>query len=258
MRIEYAIHSSDSNSMYLDFWPVVSKIWKLRFGVTPVLVYIDENHDIDIDDTFGEVVKYKPVDGIPLYLQTLWVRYWYPTQKPNNICILSDIDMLPLSKPYFVDQIENIPNDFYVHLNSCIQDYGTLPSCYHVAKGSKYKEVLQLHDSWEDSINHLHSLNKGHDPGGDEFAGGKDSWFADETYATEKVVEYCMKNKNEGTALILRNGYRRIDRSSWSYDINLLMEDYYHDSHSIRPYKEHKEEIDKLVNLVLSRPAIHI
>ena len=34
MKIDYVIVSSDDNPMYLDFWPIVSKIWKKfnKFG----------------------------------------------------------------------------------------------------------------------------------------------------------------------------------------------------------------------------------
>ena len=48
MKIKYAIMSSDSNPLYLDFWPIVSKVWKEKFDIEPILYYIDENHDIDI------------------------------------------------------------------------------------------------------------------------------------------------------------------------------------------------------------------
>tara|TARA_R100001082_G_scaffold86120_1_gene52705 strand:- start:7880 stop:8668 length:789 start_codon:yes stop_codon:yes gene_type:complete len=251
MKIDYAIHSSDSNPMYLDFWPIVSKIWKLKFNVTPLLIYIDEDHSINIDDTYGEVVKMKPIEGIPLYLQNLWVRYWYTSQKPDSVNIISDIDMLPLSKKYFVDTIADIDDNSYVHINPCIETYGIIPSCYHIAKGSKYKEVLDLHDNWEDSIKFLFGLNMGNDPGG--HLAGKNHWFADEYWGSKKVIERM--HTVGDVVLIKRNGGQngfRIDRPNWGYDEALVPNDYYYDSHSLRPYQDHKDEIDKLVNLVLS------
>jgi len=250
MKIEYAIHSSDSNSMYLDFWPIVSKIWKVKFDIAPLLIYIDENHDIDIDDTYGEVIKFKPVKDIPVYLQNLWVRYWYPSQKPDSISILSDIDMLPLSRKYFVDNIAEIPDDFYVHINPCLESYGIIPSCYHIGRGSKYKEVLDLHDNWEDSIKFIFNLKNGKDPGGE--LSGKDCWFADEYYGSKKVME---RFHGSGDVVLIprdggQNGFR-IDRPAWGYDPDLVSQEYYYDCHSIRPYQDHKEEIDKLVDLII-------
>ena len=47
MKIDYVIIGSDENPNYLDFWPIVSKIWKQVFKITPVLGLIcEENSDI--------------------------------------------------------------------------------------------------------------------------------------------------------------------------------------------------------------------
>ena len=51
MKIDFVIHSSDSNPYYLDFWPLVSRVWKQVFKLEPVLLYIDANHDVQIDET---------------------------------------------------------------------------------------------------------------------------------------------------------------------------------------------------------------
>jgi hypothetical protein len=243
--------SSDSNSLYLDFWPIVSKIWKKKFNITPILYYIDENHNIEISEEFGKVIKLKPIDNIPVYLQCLWVRYWAFSEYPDDINILSDIDMLPLSKEYFIDSIESVDSNMYVHLNPCIDTYGMLPSCYHVCSGKLFKEIVNIHDKWEDSIKFIHSLQIGSDPGG--MLSGKHKWFTDERYSSEQVLNY-QKNNPSKIKLIDRidgqNG-RRIDRSHWFYDNNKLKDEWYFDSHSIRPYGENQVEINKIVNIVL-------
>jgi len=120
MKIDYAIISSDSNPMYLDFWPIVSKLWKQKFNIEPILIYIDEEKDKEISEEYGTVLRLTPLENIPLYIQTLWSRYWLPSLYPNKTCIISDIDMLPLSKEYFIDKIKEIPDDKYVHLNPCV------------------------------------------------------------------------------------------------------------------------------------------
>ena len=37
MKINYVLMGSNQNPMYLDFWPIVSKIWKENFNIIPVL-----------------------------------------------------------------------------------------------------------------------------------------------------------------------------------------------------------------------------
>lgn len=250
MKIKYAIMSSDSNPLYLDFWPIVSKVWKEKFDIEPILYYIDENHDIDITEEFGKVIKLKPIEDIPIYLQCLWVRYWSFSQYPNDVCILSDIDMIPLSRYYFIRQLENIEEEKYVHINPMYNE-GILPSCYHICKGEKFKNILGLHETFEDSVRYIYELNEGTDPGG--YLSGNNHWFSDERVSHKKIIEYKQKYPNE-IIFITRNGGQnghRIDRLNWKYDVNLLKKEYYYDSHSIRPYSNYKSEIDNLINVIL-------
>jgi hypothetical protein len=250
MKIDLPIHSSDSNPMYLDFWPLVSKVWHVRFGLRPLLVYIDENHDIPIDTTYGDVIKMKPVPGVPVYLQCLWVRYWIPSQFPDKICMISDIDMFPVSTNYFVDMLKDISEDKYAHLNASV-DY--LPSCYHVAKGVLFKKVLSLHDSWEDSIRMInsHTVRPNEYNATIEFLKDKLLWGIDEEYATKCVRAY----PDQTLFVLFHRRHGRIDRGNWTWSEKNIDDDVYADSHSIRPYRnpENRHRIDNLV-AYLTRP----
>lgn len=242
MKIDLVIHSSDSNPFYLDFWPLVSRVWKEKFGLEPILLYIDENHDIPIDDTYGKVVKYKPIAGVPQYLQCLWIRYWYPSEVPEKVCMISDIDMFPISKRYFIDQIASVPDDKYVHLNPT---HEFLPSCYHVAKGYRFKQVLSLEDTWEESVIALHKRELGHDcfDGTNAILKGKLQWGSDEEYATRKVRGYS----DQSIFVMIPRKHQRLDRSYWVYSLANMRADVYADAHSIRPYSAYKFQIDEFL-----------
>ena len=250
MKLDLVIHSSDSNPMYLDFWPLVSKVWNIRFGLRPLLVYIDENHEIPIDTTYGDVIKMKPVPDIPVYLQCLWIRYWIPTQYPDRVCMISDIDMFPISKAYFLDTIKNVSDDMYVHLHT-LSEY--LPSCYHIAKGSLFKRVLALHDKWEDSLRMIHERKVAPNAYNStiEFLQDKPQWGVDEEYATHCVRTY----PNRSIFLFVNRTHKRLDRSDWKWTEEDIKADVYADSHSIRPYRnpENRHRINILVNY-LTRP----
>lgn len=248
MKIDYAIHSSDSNPFYLDFWSVVSEIWKVKFNVTAILVYIDYD-DRYIDETYGKVIRIKPIEDIPIYLQTLLIRYWIPILYPDHISIISDIDMLPLSYQYFHKSIESFSNNDYIHLNPCVDTYGKLPSCYHIAKGSSYVEILELDSNWEDFMRKVLSDDRYKN---NQEEGSKKFWFVDEIYSSFKVLNYY----NQKRIKLLdrpggQNGFR-IDRLNWKYHNTLLRFDYYYDTHSIRPFSKHVDEINKLKELTLN------
>lgn len=248
MKINKVILSVNNNKLYLDFWKPVSMIWKLKFNIEPVLYYFYSNfleEDIEIDETYGKVIRIPLIKGIPDAIQIMWARYFMPSLDPENTYIISDIDMLPMSKEYFLQQIENVPEDSYVHINPCIESYGLIPSCYHISKGKNFKKYLELPELWQESI--LQVINSGH---GKEINNNK-FWFADEQYATEKLL----KNKDDKVLLLNRkngqNGFR-IDRDSWFYDEKQILKNFYYDCHSIRPYEKYKEEIDKIIHLIMS------
>jgi hypothetical protein len=250
MKIDKAIVSSDDNKFYLDFWPLVSKVWKEKFNIKPVLLYVSDS-DFEPTQEYGEVVRYKPLKDYPIYLQTLWVRYYHPTTEKDTTWILSDIDMFPISKDYFINRIQDFDNNQYVHIDPSLGEYKKLPSCYHIATGKRFTEVLDLPNDWEMSLWRVHSSNLGSDPGG--HLTGKSDWFADERYATNKILN-CINMGDKNIKFVNRSGGRyghRLDRENFNYTEQDLKNGLYYDSHSIRPYEQYKEKIDLLVKQIL-------
>lgn len=76
MKITHALVSSDANPFYLDFWPVVSRVWMTRFGIRPVLCYVAKAGDQEPSHEFGDVVRLRPLADIPLHLQAQWARFF--------------------------------------------------------------------------------------------------------------------------------------------------------------------------------------
>lgn len=241
MKIDYAIMGSNMNPLYLDFWPIISKTWKLVFNITPVLGLIcDEDSDL-IQDEFGLVKKFKTIDGVDTGLQSQIVRNWLTKELEGNI-IISDIDMVPLSKQYFIDQIKEFDeNKFYVMSsdNAECNRNKEIPMCYNISNAKFYSDILDLGDTWEEFVVKLNSMGFG--------------WTTDQNYLWLKVQEQITKNPE--SVVLLKRGWsrgadRRIDRLWWNYDSNLVKEGFYIDSHLLRPYNEHKEHVDALINLL--------
>ena len=241
MKIDYAIMGSNLNPMYLDFWPIISKTWKEIFNIIPVLGLIcDKNSDL-IEDEFGLVKKFKAIDGIDTGLQSQIVRHWLTKELSGNI-VISDIDMVPLSKEYFINQIKNFDETkFYVMSsdNSECNNNKEIPMCYNIASSKFYSEILDIGNNWEDFAFKLNSMNFG--------------WTTDQNYLWVKVQEQIAKNPE--SVVLLNRGWsrgadRRIDRLWWNYNPNLVKEGYYIDSHLLRPYNENKEKVNNLINLL--------
>jgi hypothetical protein len=239
MKIKYAVMGSDMNPLYYEFWPIISKVWKEVFNIIPVLGLIcDEDSEL-IEDNYGLVKKFKSIDGIDYGFQSQIVRFYLPTIL-DGICITSDIDMMPLSKDYFIKNIENFDDsNFYVMTSDnpeCLQNK-EYQMCYNIAKPKMFKHVLNINDSWVEFVNKLKNLGFG--------------WTTDQRYLYDMVNSYSNKEKivllNRGFTGLANN---RIDRAIWRYDPNLVIKGHYIDSHLVRPYNQYKSEVDALAKLL--------
>jgi len=235
MKIDKAILASDDNPMYLDFWPLISRVWKERFDINPVLIYFGSESPTT---EYGEVIRMKPLDDVPTWFQAQWGRIWYASLLGETVSIVSDIDMFPISKHFFVDRLQDIDDDIYISLYSGRDDY--VPVCYNIASGYSFKEVLEIDKDFEKSVKYLlDAIQK------DVY------WGAEEEYLTKKVAGY----KNRDKILFMSRQDHlptkyRIDRLEWDYNPRNI-NDGYIDCHSVRPYKDHKKTIDSLVSNLL-------
>ena len=226
---------SNNNPLYLDFWPIVSKVWKEVFNITPVLGLIsDEETDI-YDDGNGLVIKLKSIEGFDDGLLSQLVRLYLPKFLEGN-CIISDIDMIPLSKKYFIDDLNDYSdNDFIIMSSHHPQtiNINQYPMCYVVGNDKIFKELFTLEDDWISFVKKI----------------PHQGWFTDQLY----LYDIINKNNNFNYKFPHRNGgfvYNRIDRINWRYDGNKIKEGYYIDCHSLRPYKQFTKEIDELIKYI--------
>ncbi len=240
-----AIVATDTNPVYFDFWPIVAKAWQKRIGVTPTLALIADD-DVEVDETVGDVLRFKPIPGVPTSLYAQAIRLLLPACFENEICIIGDIDMIPISKSYYLDRVEDYPEDSFIVYRD--KAYGsevpwwTIP--YIAAKGSTFKEIYGVR-----SVDDIPAIIT-------SWARLGFGWHTDEIVMTHFLRKWkyfntkCILLESEKGSDRISQG-ARIDRASWTYDVNkLLSEDYYVDCHSIRPYKQYKNEVDKLASLL--------
>lgn len=236
MKVNYAIMGSTEDPNYLDFWPVVSQVWRKKFNIIPILgVICDEDSDF-YESSFGLIKKIKKVDNYSAAMQSQLVRLFLP-QFLNGNSIVSDIDMIPLSKKYFIDDLlEYSDNDILIMSShhpqtKYIKQY---PMCYVIANQENFKKVFNLQNDWHHFLKQIPQYG----------------WFTDQIFLYKSINE-----KKDGNVKFpfrdFEKDMRRIDRGDWNYDSDLVKENYYIDSHLLRPYIDNKIEIDKLINLII-------
>lgn len=231
MQIDKAIMSVDDNPLYEGFWPLISMVWKKRFNITPELIYFGSKKQ---DSTYGEVKYVDAVPEIPTHLQCQWARFFYTRLERESTYITTDIDMFPISKSFFIDQISHVNNDAYVHL---FGSHRPMPACYHVAKGKCFQDVMRFEEDFESEMIKIHELSQGH-----QRHMGMSGWGVDESHSTEMLLSYDGDRQKHLFPSTVRSKFR-LDRSNWNYEYNLSN---YIDSHSLRPLKCHMSSIQQL------------
>ena len=154
MRIEYAIMGSTTD-WYYDFWPIVSQVWKKRFNITPVLGLISDKDTDLYDDGNGLVKEFKLINSKDTGLQSQVVRLYLPKYL-NGVCITSDIDIIPISKKYFIeDLVEFDENDLLVFSssNESTKNINQYPMCYVACQSKLFHTIFNLEKDWVSFVN---------------------------------------------------------------------------------------------------------
>jgi hypothetical protein len=258
MKIQKVLFSS--SEAYLEFWEPISKLFYEKLGIESVLVYFGGKSTPS--EKYGKVINLSPLN-YPLRLQLLWSRIWFVKTEPETTWLLGDIDMFPLQRKRFIDEIKDIPDNFHVHLgHNKISDPpdlwkikgprdggADLVSHHHVAKGWVFDKHFDLHDSFEDSCKFIFEAKRyGLGFFSEHF--NNDEWrfhCCCENLTTEKIRTKLDQINFLG---LYHDPKKTISRGQEpSIDENLLRNNWYIEYHSLRPYEEHKEQINKILNI---------
>ena len=258
MHIDRVILSSNDNPNYLQFWPIIAKAWKDKIGVKPTLALIGDGN-IEVDESLGDVIRFKPIPGIDSGFQARTIRLIMPCYFEDEVCILSDIDMLPINKTFLLGSISNFSDDKFIIYNDMLYklDHENealfWPICYNVAKGKTFKEILGIEnlDNPSELIKYWYDLN---------FQFKLNAKFhVNNEYlkklivsTDERMLAGYLKNWNFYSTKCIKLGNifdKQIDRADWDYDKELLKNEYYTDAHLPLNYNatKSKEQIDKLL-----------
>lgn len=242
MKLEIAILSSNDNPRYLDFWPYVAKAWKQLIGVEPVLLFIGDSSRVHELSNHGQVIQLDTITHLDMVNQSQSVRLWAGTKFPDKNLIMSDIDMLPISREYFLSSVEQYPDDSLISYTSDVMQYGfylrspQLPMCYLAGKGETFNEILGIDNktSWEEFSRELSKF------------GGR--FGIDQRYFYSKFLRWAGKNtRYRGLSRGWIEGKRaekRLDKAMWpegEYDPNN-----FYDSHMPLPLSENMDKLDPL------------
>jgi hypothetical protein len=229
MKVNYVVISSDDNPLYKDFYPIVAKQW-LKLGFKTYYVNITDTTSIE-ENEYGIIHKLKKIDYIPSSFQSQVVRLFVSNFIEGNL-LMSDIDMLPINGSYYNQYNEEFDGSNIILYSG--QPYGVnpyYPMCYVLASSKTLKNCLGISkvnfEKYCKKLAEVYTIK----------------WNADEHFMYEMFQQHpeLLKVKS-------RDFSRRINRPDWQYSIDSLKQGYYIDSHMLRPYNLHKDQIEKLIS----------
>jgi hypothetical protein len=245
MKVGTILTACDLNPLYSEFIPNFIKAWNILFPLADVLVVL-------IADEIPEHLKqyeknlrlFKPLENVHTAFQSQCIRLLYPRLiERNEGVLITDMDMLPMNRSYYQDPIANIPDDAFVtYRDVCLPT--EIAMCYNIACPRVWQSVFG-NDSTESVLQ---------------------SWYASTVYdgkhggqgwGTDQIILLKKFNSWNGPKVTLNDSithFIRLDRVyEWMFnDLTNLRENIragkYTDYHCLRPYSQHREINDFIVN----------
>tara|TARA_R110000824_G_scaffold331078_1_gene517824 strand:+ start:6228 stop:6977 length:750 start_codon:yes stop_codon:yes gene_type:complete len=238
--------SCDENPYYYDFWPYAKKVWEERIGISPRLILVNKKKETTEFDDDG-VLHVRELDGYPVHLQAQLARIYHTKLFPDEICLVSDIDMFPASPTFFnPTKIEaNCDKDSFFHLNPERREFGQFPLCYYCGYGSLYEQLFEGL-SWERFVGNIIDMNFNTDKFRFSLPAhlqGKKLWFSDEIFMFSQIQKKEI-NINLNNEMI---GPRRLDREGiMTCNFLTLLDEKVVDIHLPRPLADYQDAIEKI------------
>jgi hypothetical protein len=249
INIKKVFISTNEHPLYIQFWPVVATMWR-KLGKDPILALVTNKPEEEWEwmKEFGEVVQFPVRVDIPAGNWAKLARWRIYYKYPEDIGMVSDIDMLPISEEYF----SSYPDE-WDESKLLIKGYDAygggrdrkFPGCYMIARGDIWKEIINPNnlsqDEWVESLIGTQKYDHKEDPS------KAHSIFSEESLMRVAVYRW---NPERNRIVPESRPYgwppikTRICRSQWVIDKNRLNKKMYIDCHSLRP-------LDKNINALM-------
>jgi hypothetical protein len=236
----------------------MSHNWSKWYGVEKVtcafITHRGENDPLVVEmRKYGEVILYKPIDGVDEGIQAKCTRMYLSTLYTDDYCLIADIDMYILNKNETWNKwFSKVEKDKLLCVSSNVPyegtDFGKFPMAFTTGKGSTWKEIVNPNDlSYENLFKSWYDLNI-HDE--KEKVNQPFYQFSDESLLRGLISKWgnyggiesynhprCIGIDRDDWGIIAK-AKRRIDRSNWIIDVDKLNNEYYYDSQPLRPFNK--------------------
>jgi hypothetical protein len=230
----------------------VRKCWKTIVGIDCILILIAKEIPYELRDEKDNIILFPPLPHIPTAFQAQCIRLLYPSLliKKYQGIIISDMDIIPLNKDYFVSSIEALPDDaFCIYRDVIPAEIKQYPMCYCVASSETWGSIFDIAIK-NDIVEKLTAWYS------------KDDYEVSSPYsemwAQDQKQLFLSANKYSAVVVLSdeKTGFSRLDRIHMNFIYNNtdkiktnIANGNYADFHLPRPYETHKKMIHELISI---------
>lgn len=250
MKIGTILTACNDNPLYSEFIPNFIKAWEALFPDADVLVvYIGDSIPDEFKNYAKNIRLSKPIEGIHSAFHSQCIRLLYPRHiERNDAVLITDMDMLPMNKKYYIDNIATLSDDTFVAYRDA-EFPKEITMCYIAATPTIWTQMFG--DESDETL--LKRWNTGVSYSGIH---GGSGWTTDQLILCERFKNYS------GKKIMLRDsssGYRRLCRlHTQLFSRKEQIQEHvdgesYCDYHCLRPHSRYSHINDYIVECLLKK-----
>jgi hypothetical protein len=190
MILDCIVTACNDNPLYINFIPYFIKSWKLLYPKIDIKI-------IMINDIIPEnflnykeyIILFPPIENIPSSFISQNIRLYYPAiLNYNNGIMITDIDMIPMNKVYYIENIKNYDNNKFITLRDVlIKDYKEVAMCYNIGINKLWSEIFEINniDDIKKKIIDSYEIIKNHKK--------ERIWITDQRQLYDNLVKWSKK-----------------------------------------------------------------
>jgi hypothetical protein len=193
----------------------------------------------------------KPVEGVPKSSQGMTARLWLASLYSVHLCIINDLDLIPLQSEYLNNLIKNKPKDCLLAIGAedhfkNPEDKGKFPMGYCMGEGRIFNKIVNPKNlSYEEWIRSFIGMKV--------FDSKEDISKEPPEYSDESLIRALISKSNVNVCHVPL-GFKlfedNIDRYKWKIDADRLYRGDYIESHMLRPFHNYISELTPLIEFI--------
>lgn len=257
MKLNCVLTAVNNKKEYIEFIPIFIKTWnKLYPNIDVKIILIAESIPNEYNCYKDNIILFKPIPNILTSFTAQYIRILYPSiLNYENGVLITDIDMIPMNRTYYTENIKNCSNSNFVYYrgNVCFNEK-SIAICYNIALPIIWKNIFHI-NSIEDirdrlvSVFNNNEIIEGH---------GNKGWCIDQLHLYKYVMEWNSKTNSLHCLDETITNYRRLDRSlHFKYlmagnikMIAAIKNGFFSDYHCLTPHSKYKEYNEAIYNLL--------